>query len=156
MIAVMVAMAAGLWSQELTVSGSPEHSIKLTAADLAKMPRTMITVTEHGKERKYEGVLLRDILTQAGAPLGDKLKGQNMPAFVYLTAHDGYHAALALAEVETSIQDNKILVADTSGGAPLSAEQGPFRLIVPEDQKPARWVRMLEKIEVRIPDAPAR
>jgi DMSO/TMAO reductase YedYZ molybdopterin-dependent catalytic subunit len=152
-IGVVLALACLARAQELTVSGSPEHSMKVTAADMAKMPRTLITVTEHGKERKYEGVLLRDILAKAGAPLGDKLKGQNMPAFVYLTAHDGYHVVLALAEVEPAIQDNRILVADTAGGAPLAAEQGPFRLIVPEDLKPARWIRMLEKIEVRIPDA---
>jgi hypothetical protein len=153
---VLLAAAAVCSGQELTVSGAPDHPVKkLTAADLAKMPRTMITVTEHGKERTYEGVLLRDILTSAGAPLGDKLKGQNMPAFVYLTARDGYHIVLALAEVEPTIQDNRILVADTSGGNPLSAEQGPFRLVVPEDLKPARWIRMLEKIEVKIPDAEA-
>ena len=151
---VLFAIAALCSAQELTVTGAPEHAaVKLTAADLSRMPRTMITVTERGKPRKYEGVLLRDILATAGAPLGDKLKGQNMPAFVYLTGHDGYHAVLALAEVEPAIQDNEILVADTSGGEPLSAEQGPFRLIVPEDQRTSRWVRMLEKIEVKSPDA---
>jgi hypothetical protein len=100
-------------------------------------------------------VLLRDLLKSAGAPLGDKLKGQNTPAYVYLTAKDGYHALLALAEVEPLFQQNEILVADAVGGAPLSDEQGPFRLIVPEDKKPARWIRMLDKIEVRIPEEAA-
>lgn len=150
-VSLVFAVAGLAGAQELTVTGAPDHTIKLAAADLAKMARTMITVTEHGKQQKYEGVLLRDLLASAGAPLGDKLKGQNMPAFVYLTGHDGYHAVLALAEVEPSIQENEILVADTAGGTPLSAEQGPFRLIVPEDKRGARWVRMLEKIEVKIP-----
>lgn len=150
----MLALIFGalLHAQTLTVVVPPDRSLKLSATDLAKMPRTMITVTEHNKERKFEGVLLRDLLKSAGAPLGDKLKGENTPAYVYLTAKDGYHASLALIEVEPLFQQNEILVADAVGGEPLSAEQGPFRLIVPEDKKPARWIRMLEKIEVRIPE----
>ncbi len=141
------------WAQQLTVVGAPDHSKVFTADDLSKLPRTMITVQEHGHERKFEGVLLHDILQAAGAPLGDRLKGPNTPAYVYFTAKDGYHATLALAEIEPAFQDNRILVADTESRAPLGPDSGPFQLIVPEDKKPARWIRMLVRIEVRIPDA---
>ena len=123
-IGMVLALATVAGAQDLTVVGGQGAGIHVTAADMMKMARTMITVTEHGKQRKYEGVLLRDLLTLAGAPMGDKLKGQNMPAFVYLTAHDGYHVVLALAEVEPSVQDNQILVADQSGGSPLSRRTG--------------------------------
>ena len=144
--------AVSACAQQLTVIGAPEHTKVFTADDLSKLPRTMITVQEHGHERKFEGVLLHDILQAAGAPLGDRLKGPNTPAYVYFTARDGYHATLALAEVEPAFQDNRILVADTESRAPLGPDQGPFQLVVPEDKKPARWIRMLERIEVRIPD----
>lgn len=138
-------------AQEMTVVGSPGHAMTFSRTEFSKLPRTMITATEHGRERKFEGVLLRDVLLAAGAPMGDRLKGANMAAFVYLTGRDGYHATLALAEVEPLFQDNRILIADTSNGAELGPDDGPFRLVVPEDHKGARWVRMIEKIEVRIP-----
>ncbi len=144
--------AAVAGAQELTVIGAPDHTVRLMAADLTKMPRTMITATEHGHEVKFEGVLLREVLKRVAAPLGDGLKGQNVPAFVYLSGRDGYHATIALAEVDSGVQENDILVADTANGKPLNADQGPFRLVVPEDNKPLRWVRMLERIEVRIPE----
>ena len=149
---LILACGVSAWAQQLTVVGAPEHSKVFTAEDLGKLPRTMITVQEHGRERKYEGVLLHDVLQAAGAPLGDPLKGPNTPANIYFTAKDGYHATLALAEVEPAFQDNRILIADTENGTPLGPDQGPFQLVVPEDKKPARWIRMLERIEVRIPD----
>lgn len=153
-------LALGCWvglafAQDLTVVTAGDHSQSFTAAALAKLPHTMITATEHGKPVQFEGVLLRDLLKAAGASMGDQLKGQNMPEYLYFSAKDGYHVTLALAEVEPAFQENQILVADASNGKPLSTEQGPFRLIVPEDKKPARWIRMLERIEVRMPE-PAR
>jgi hypothetical protein len=141
-------------TDSLVVSAAPDKHVTFTSGDLAKMPRTMISATEHNKEHKYEGVLLRDLLVKVGAPLGTQLKGVNMAAYVYFTAKDGYHSVLALAEIEPAFQQNDILVADTENGKPLAAEQGPFRLIVPEDHKPARWIRMLQRIDVRIAEVP--
>ncbi len=148
-------LVAGLASaQELTISGAPSRTMTLTTAAIAKMPRTMITVLEHGKERKYEGVLLRDLLKQAGAPFGDQFKGRNVAAYIYATGRDGYHATLALAEVVPEFQENEIIVADMMDGKTLGPEQGPFRLVVPEDKKQGRSVRMLDRIEVKIPETP--
>jgi hypothetical protein len=147
-------LACGLFGQMLTVTAPPDHKRMLTIAELAKMPRTTITVNEHNKETHYEGVLLRDVLASVGAPLGDKLKGQNMTAVAYVSGKDGYHAVLALAEIEPRFQENQILVADTVNRKPFGEEQGAFRLIVPEDQHAARWVRMLERIDVIVVAAP--
>jgi DMSO/TMAO reductase YedYZ molybdopterin-dependent catalytic subunit len=40
------------------------------------------------------------------------------------------------------------LLADKSDGKPLAGNQGPFRLVCPNDKEGARSVRMLETIEV--------
>ena len=40
------------------------------------------------------------------------------------------------------------LVADTVDGVPLATKQGPLRLVVRYDKRPARWVRMLKSITV--------
>ena len=65
-----------------------------------------------------------------------------------MTAKDGYVAVLGLGEVEPSIRDEQILVADQQDGKPLDAKAGPLQLIVPGDKRPARWIRMLTRIEV--------
>jgi hypothetical protein len=154
-VGVLLLLACALFAQTLTVTAPPDHKRMLTVSELAKMPRTTITVNEHNKETHYEGVLLRDVLASAGAPLGEKLKGRNMTAVAYLSGKDGYHAVLALAEIEPRFQENQILVADTVNRKPFTEEQGGFRLIVPEDQHGARWVRMLERIDVILVAAPA-
>ena len=150
---LVLAFARFAASQDLTVVSAPDHVRTFTSAEFTRMPHTMITATEHGEEVKFEGVLLRELLKQAGAPIGDRLKGQNMPAFLYFSAKDGYHVTLALAEVDPAFQENQILVADSREGKPLAPEHGPFQLIVPEDKKPARWIRMLERIDVKLPEA---
>jgi hypothetical protein len=48
--------------------------LELTRADLAKMPRLAIDVhnPHSGEAEHYEGVRLSDLLSKAGAPLGEK------------------------------------------------------------------------------------
>jgi hypothetical protein len=53
----------------------------------------------------------------------------------------------ALAELDSAIGNRKIIVADKRDGKLLSGDQGPFRLICPDDKGRARSVRMLESIE---------
>ncbi len=148
----VLGLAGITFAQNLTIASPPDRVQQFSAAAIAQMPHTLITANEHGKPVQFEGVLLRDLLKQSGAPVGDRLKGPNMAAYLYFSAKDGYHVSMALAEVDTAFQDNQILVADSSNGKPLTAEQGPFRLIVPEDKKPARWIRMLDRIEVKMPE----
>ena len=42
----------------LAVGGDVPHPLSLTPADIKVMPRTSVTVSEEGREVKYEGVLL--------------------------------------------------------------------------------------------------
>ena len=55
----------------------------------------------------------------------------------------------ALIELEAMFQDNKIIVADTMDGKPLQPKQWPLQLVVPQDRRHARWVRMLTTVSVR-------
>ena len=43
----------------------------------------------------------------------------------------------------------EVIVADTMNGQPLDAKSGPFKLVVTEDKRPARWVRNLVSIELK-------
>ena len=67
-----------------------------------------------------------------------------------MTAHDGYRVLFALPELDPDFTDNsqQIILADTADGKPLGDKQGPVRIVVPQEKKGARWIRMVESIEV--------
>ena len=121
----------------------------LTAGDLAKMPRATAQVVERdGTKVEYEGVLLRDILKRAGAPVEKDLRGKALASYILAKARDGYQVVFGLAEVAPQFGNEPVLVADTRDGKPLNGSLGPFRLVCPNDKEGARSVRMLEALDV--------
>jgi hypothetical protein len=139
-------------TDELRVSAyTKQEGLELKAADLKSMPRTTVTVhNEHSKaDETYVGVRLADLLGKLGAPLGHDLRGVALSAYIVATGSDGYVAVIALAEVDPSFHSGEVLVADTMNGQPLDEKSGPFKLVVTEDKRPARWVRNLVSIELK-------
>jgi len=134
---------------ELEVEGGARKLI--SQSEFQKMPHQTLTVTNpHTKQQeKYEGVPLRALLDQVAVPAGEKLRGPEMRNYIVVSAKDGYKVVLALVEIDPMFQQNQVLVADTLDGKPLDDKHGPLQLVVPEDQRPARWVRMISKISVR-------
>ena len=55
----------------------------------------------------------------------------------------------ALVELSPELTDRVILLADTKDGEPLPPREGPFRIVVPGDKRPARWVRQVRAVTVR-------
>jgi len=132
----------------LSVTGEVTTELHLTAADLKALPRTSVTAMDaHEKQSHvFEGVALAELLKRAGLPSGENLRGKSMSLCVVASAADGYHAVFSLAELDASIGGEQVLVVDTVDGAALPAGQGPLRLVVPSDKRPARWVRMVQSI----------
>lgn len=97
----------------------------------------------------YEGVPVTEILRRAGAPLGEQLKGPQMTLYVLVNAIDGYRAVFALPEFDPGFTDQVILLADRRDGHPMTAPDGPFRIVVPQEKRHARWVREVTSLEVR-------
>ena len=134
---------------QLSILGTTTET--LTPAQLAALPHTALTV-ENGhthKSETYSGVPLIDLLAKAGAPIGADVKGKALSMYVVATGSDSYKAVLALAEAEPDFHPGVILVADQLDGKPLDAKEGPFKLVVGEDQRPARSVHNLVKIELK-------
>ncbi len=130
----------------IQVAGKP--ALTLTDDELMKMTQHTATVKEHDSEATYTGVYLHDVLVKAGAPSGNQLHGRALSSYVLATAKDGYQAVFTLTEMDPAFTDDNILIADRVHGTPLPETQGPFRLVALHDKKPARSVRMLEKIDV--------
>lgn len=122
----------------------------LSVADLKKLPRKMLTVANpHDKKTEvYEGVPVAELLNRVGVPQGEHLHGAAMALYVLAEASDGYRVVFSLGELDSSILDSDVIVADTLDGAPLGPNQGPFKIVSPHDKRPARWVRMLKSLTV--------
>jgi hypothetical protein len=114
------------------------------------LPHRSVTVADdHGAKAVYDGIPIVDILRRAGVPLGKELRGPRMTLCVVATGADGYRAAFALAEFDAGFTDQVVLLVDRRDGKPLSAREGPLRIIVPSEKRHARWVREVSSLTVR-------
>ena len=57
-----------------------DKTARVSADDLAKLPRVQATVRSHNVEGTYEGPQLRDVLASVDVPHGDALPGPEPPA----------------------------------------------------------------------------
>ncbi len=134
----------------LSIGGEVERPLKLTAADLAKLPRRSVRATDHGQqEALFEGVVLGEVLQLAGVPSGEKLRGKNVALYLAVEAADGYKAVFALPELDAAFTDRIVILADARDGKPLSPTEGRLRVIVPSEKRHARWVRQVTALNVR-------
>ena len=143
---------AGIASAEtvLRVEGESARPLTLRDADFAHLPRTSVQVHDHaGTAVTYAGVLLRDIMALAGVPLGDQLRGDRLALYLVVEAADGYRVVFALPELDAAFTDRVVLVADRRDEQPLSATEGPLRLIIPDDKRHARWMRQVVALAIR-------
>jgi DMSO/TMAO reductase YedYZ molybdopterin-dependent catalytic subunit len=121
----------------------------LTQDDLLKWKTTQVTGKDHdGKEHVFKGVRLVDVLDSAGVTLGGKLRGANLTKYVLVKAADGYQVIFSLPEIDPEFTNQTVLLAYEVDGHPLPKGEGPFRMVVPSDQKQARWIRELTTIKV--------
>lgn len=146
--AVSAGQAGAASAPALVVAGDVGTPLTLTAAEFKALPRTRVEVESNGRTLTYEGVLMGEILERAGVPLGADLRGVALATYVLATATDGYQVVFSVAELDPALTGSSIIVADIVDGKPLVAEQGPLRIVVPEDTRASRSVRMLERLDV--------
>jgi hypothetical protein len=120
------------------------------AADLAALPHQDVTAFDfhEKKDHVYSGVPVRDLLAKSGVPFGEKLRGKGLRQVVIAHCRDHYDIVFALAEFDDAFNSRTILLVDRQDGQPLPDGQGPLRLVVPGDKRPARWARMVTSLEV--------
>jgi DMSO/TMAO reductase YedYZ molybdopterin-dependent catalytic subunit len=148
----------------IIVAGNIERGrLTVTAADIAKLPKKTVRVkSEKGVATTFEGVALQDVLDLAGVLFGQKLQGARLIAFVVAEgappplevpynrqAGDDYRALFSLPELDSTFTEHQpVILAITQDGKPLSAADGPYRIIVPGDKRPSRWVKDVKMIWV--------
>ncbi len=112
------------------------------------MPHVDATVLSHNVQGKYSGVLLGELLKLVGRPVGEALRGKALATAVSVEAADNYKIIFALAEVDSGFTSKVIFLADRKNGAPIDASEGPFRIIVPDEARPARWAKQVVRIRL--------
>jgi DMSO/TMAO reductase YedYZ molybdopterin-dependent catalytic subunit len=134
----------------LRISGKIDRPLALRLADLQALPHKQVTVTDDkGVRVTYQGVPVFELLQRAGVPLGKRLRGAQMKLYVVVYASDGYQVVFALPKFDPGFTDRVILLADQRDGHPLSAPEGPFRIVVPGEKRHARWVREVIDLDIQ-------
>jgi hypothetical protein len=118
-----------------------------TRSDLGSMPRQEVRATAHGETHSFSGVSIADVLRRAGVAI-DSVRGPRVADYVVVAAADGYRAVFSLGELAPDLSGRVILVADSKDGSPLDAKDGPFRLVVPDERRPTRWVRQVTTLTI--------
>jgi len=143
----LVCGQAALAGDALLVSYQ-DKKVSLETDELGKLAVTEVEASDHQNKHRYSGVLIHDILGLVGAPAGESLRGKALSLVVRITGNDNYSVVFALAEFDPGFNDRSIILAYKQDGQPLPDNAAPFRVVIPGDSHPARWVRQVKSIEV--------
>ena len=133
--------SVSLENYELEITGLVDKPLALTYDQVLDYKRYSKVVTLHCVEGweatiLWEGILLEDILDQAGI--------QDSVVTVIFHAADGYTSSLPL----DYIRQNKIMLAYKMNGVELPSERGFSFQVVAESKWGYKWVKWVTKIEL--------
>jgi len=136
-------------STRLNIRTYEGKMLTLSPEDLAALPhKSVVVFNAHSKVNEtYSGVALADLLSKAGVPLGESVRGKLFMTGIVAEGTDNYGVLYSLAEVDPSIHTGDVIVADMLDGKKLDKD-GAFKMVSTEDRRPARWVRNLTAISV--------
>lgn len=141
-------------STELLLHGAVAESATLDEADLAAIHSITLTASYTAGSRPvtdtYTGVLLWDLLQDAGILTDPAVHNDILGFYVVATGSDGYRAIFSIGELDPRFGGEQVLVAydDTLGQLGDGGEDGFARMVVPGDAAGGRYVSNLVSIEV--------
>jgi len=118
-------------------------------SEIAKLPHQIVKA--RGSDNKmsvYSGVPLKESLKHVGVVFSRERQQRNLGSVVLVESVDATSVLFAMAELDTALTNKPILVADAKNGKPLTAPEGPFRIIVPGEKEPTRWVKQVWAIYI--------
>ena len=116
---------------------------------LRRLPQQELRGQIHdGPELVFRGPGLDAVLALAGAPQGHDLRGKALRLVVLAEARDGYAVVYSLAELSPDLGARRAIIAVEQDGQPLDEKDGPMRIVLEGEKRPARWIRQLERIRM--------
>jgi len=161
MVLLLVALplsAALAQSQQLTIETDDGKQTVLSKSEIESLPRVKVTTPDHDSHDPgsrghdnpvtFEGVTLKAVLEKAGVEFGHSLRGKRLASCLLVEAADDYRVVFALPEIDSEFTDKQIVLAFLQNGKPLDAKAGPYRIVIPDEKRMARWVRQVTKLKI--------
>ncbi|MGD0416405.1 MAG: molybdopterin-dependent oxidoreductase [Terriglobales bacterium] len=134
--------------QQLTVQNESGKQTVLVRAEIEALPHVKVTTGASGSSATFEGVSLKALLERAGVGFAESMKGKRMASCLLVEAADGYRVVIALPEIDPAFTDKQIVLAFLKDGKPLDAKEGPYRIVIPDEKRMARWVRQVTTLKI--------
>ena len=146
-IAAACTVAAPLSAQTkgIVIDGDVPRPYVMTAETFAKLQPVGVPALGDEIVHQYRAVSLHCFLEEAGIQFGDALRVPQMASYVIVEGRDGMQVVLSLASLDEPFGGG-VYLADAVDERPLG---GDYRLIIPGDARPTRWVRQVVRITVK-------
>ena len=135
-------------SQQLTLETETGKQSVLSRTDLEALPHVKVTVRNSESPATFEGVALKALLEKGGVAFGESLRGKALASCLLVEAADGYRVVITLPELDPAFTDKQVILAFLQDGKPLDAKAGPYRIVIPDEKRMARWVRQVIKLKI--------
>jgi hypothetical protein len=136
------------WAQQLTVQNDDGKQTVLSRADIEALPHVKVQASAHDVSAAFEGVAVKAVLEKAGVAFGQALRGKRLASCLLVEAADGYRVVIALPEMDPAFADKQIMLAFLKDGKPLDPKEGPYRIVIPDEKRPARWIRQVTTLKI--------
>ena len=164
-VAGVVLLPASIYAQGTEQVFSPSFELMgevgtedtFELADLQALPaqELEVTFTSRGEPQTYTyiGVLLYDLLSEAGPTFDEEVNNDALGFYVRVVATDGYVATVSWGEIDPDFGNQPVLVAYEEDGE-LMDEDGMARLVVPGDERGGRYVSNISSMTLLRATAP--
>jgi hypothetical protein len=125
---------------------------------------TTIDYVGHDGKHTSSAVPLASLLKAAGVPVeltnpkkgvDPKEKHAELHLAITVQGRDGYYTVFSIAELMPELTSKKVWLALDVDGKPWPDTEAPMKLVVKDDEKPARWVHSVQTITVVKIEPPA-
>src|SRR5579863_6658258 len=144
----LVLQASVSQCQQLTVQTGTGKQVVLARADIEVLPHIKVATAAAGASAMFEGVALEAVLEKAGLGFGQTLKGKRLASCLLVEAADDYRVVIALPEIDPAFTDKQFVLAFLKDGKPLDEKEGPYRIVIPDEKRMARWVRQVRTVKI--------
>jgi hypothetical protein len=148
LVCLLLLAVTSAFSQQITVQKDQSSPVVLSAAEISALPHTTIKVNGHDGSATFSGVPVSTLLEKAGITFGESLRGKRLASCLLVEAADGYRVVIALPELDPGFTDKQILLVDKRETHPLDEKEGPYRIVIPDEKRMARWVRQVKTLRI--------
>jgi hypothetical protein len=148
LLLTLMLQAASACAQQLAIQDETGKQTSLARADIEALPHIKITTSVPGTAATFEGVTIKSVLEKAGVGFGATMKGKRMASYLLVEAADGYRVVIALPELDPGFTDKQVVLAFLKDGKPLDDKEGPYRIVIPDEKRMARWVRQVTTLKI--------